>query len=519
MHRRAAPLTTALADASPIVRGRAAEALGLIGSTTGRRSRGARRGRSDRPDGRRVRAVRGRPRRCSQTTRRGRRRRRRRRSGSGIYALVRLHAYEPLAAAVLDNGVAGDDLVAGRLCARPHRGPARASRRCCSCSPSQGKYSVGVCRARPRRDQGRGGGRAAERARFKRPRRRSRCMVSAIRALAAIGDARGRRAARRSSRRIRRPTRTSGSRSVTALGALKAADGLPIVQDLLSDPWPTMRAAALRAAAAIDPESFVLVLSSMEPDPQWIVRAALADVLATLPAEVALGARALDAARRGQAGASVPCSARCAHFKAPDAATIALAQLKEPDFAVRAAAAQIDRRAEAGRRRRGAPRRAYTLAQGGRRDRRARGDPRRRWPSTARPRRRRRCKEALARQGLGGAACTRPPLLAKLDPSGDYRAAIRPAPGAPIAPLRRSAAHRAGILAARVHRDGEGHDRVRAGGARRAADRAATSSRSRARGSSTACRSTASCPNFVVQDGDPRGDGEGGPGLHAFATS
>ena len=26
-------------------------------------------------------------------------------------------------------------------------------------------------------------------------------------------------------------------------------------------------------------------------------------------------------------------------------------------------------------------------------------------------------------------------------------------------------------------------------------------------------RSTASCPNFVVQDGDPRGDGEGGPGF------
>ena len=26
-------------------------------------------------------------------------------------------------------------------------------------------------------------------------------------------------------------------------------------------------------------------------------------------------------------------------------------------------------------------------------------------------------------------------------------------------------------------------------------------------------------PDFVVQDGDPRGDGEGGPGLHASATS
>ena len=34
----------------------------------------------------------------------------------------------------------------------------------------------------------------------------------------------------------------------------------------------------------------------------------------------------------------------------------------------------------------------------------------------------------------------------------------------------------------------------------------------RARASSTAWRSTASCRDFVVQGGDPRGDGEGGPG-------
>ena len=99
----AAPLTTALADASPIVRGRAAEALGLIGSAPG--AEAAARAAADAigrmaaeyarsaavravppddetwPAAPEVEAFR-----------------------LGIYALVRLHAYEPLAAAVLDNG-------------------------------------------------------------------------------------------------------------------------------------------------------------------------------------------------------------------------------------------------------------------------------------------------------------------------------------------------------------------------------------------------------------------------------
>ena len=46
--------------------------------------------------------------------------------------------------------------------------------------------------------------------------------------------------------------------ALTTLSALKALDQLPIVQDLITDDWPALRAAAIRANAAIDPDNFTL---------------------------------------------------------------------------------------------------------------------------------------------------------------------------------------------------------------------------------------------------------------------
>ena len=43
--------------------------------------------------------------------------------------------------------------------------------------------------------------------------------------------------------------------ALTTIGAMKAIDQLPIVQDLITDDWPALRAAAIRAAAAIDPDT------------------------------------------------------------------------------------------------------------------------------------------------------------------------------------------------------------------------------------------------------------------------
>jgi cyclophilin family peptidyl-prolyl cis-trans isomerase len=69
---------------------------------------------------------------------------------------------------------------------------------------------------------------------------------------------------------------------VNALGALAAADATDRLLDLMGDRWPTMRAAAFRALAAANPEQFVAVLSGLDPDPDYVVRMATADTLASV---------------------------------------------------------------------------------------------------------------------------------------------------------------------------------------------------------------------------------------------
>ena len=69
-----------------------------------------------------------------------------------------------------------------------------------------------------------------------------------------------------------------------------------------ADPSPAIRAAALRSLAAFDRENFITVLSGLDPDPHWNVRAALATVLGTLPPENAPAAPRGDAQRHRSAG-------------------------------------------------------------------------------------------------------------------------------------------------------------------------------------------------------------------------
>ena len=58
-----------------------------------------------------------------------------------------------------------------------------------------------------------------------------------------------------------------------------------VLVERLSDPSPAMRAAALTAVAKLSPDAFLLVLSGLNRDPEWSVRATLANVLGTFGSE------------------------------------------------------------------------------------------------------------------------------------------------------------------------------------------------------------------------------------------
>jgi cyclophilin family peptidyl-prolyl cis-trans isomerase/HEAT repeat protein len=75
--------------------------------------------------------------------------------------------------------------------------------------------------------------------------------------------------------------------ALQALTLTNIGDGREGLLDLVSDKSPAVRAAVLSTLAKLEPETFLTVLSGLEPDPQWSVRAALATALGTFAADVA----------------------------------------------------------------------------------------------------------------------------------------------------------------------------------------------------------------------------------------
>ena len=75
--------------------------------------------------------------------------------------------------------------------------------------------------------------------------------------------------------------------TVTVLGALGDRAAMDTLLDLLTDDWPVMRATVIGIIARLDPEGFPIVLSGLQPDPDWTVRAAITRLVGSLPAEAA----------------------------------------------------------------------------------------------------------------------------------------------------------------------------------------------------------------------------------------
>jgi HEAT repeat protein/cyclophilin family peptidyl-prolyl cis-trans isomerase len=127
---------------------------------------------------------------------------------------------------------------------------------------------------------------------------------------------------------------------VMALGVAGDREAFDLLLDLLTHESPAMRAAALRAAARTNPDAFLIVLSGLGRDPDWSVRAALAEVLATLSPEVVTGAIE-SLTEDPDVRVHGPALDALAAVKAPSLTSRLFAALETADFVVRATAARL----------------------------------------------------------------------------------------------------------------------------------------------------------------------------------
>jgi cyclophilin family peptidyl-prolyl cis-trans isomerase/HEAT repeat protein len=126
--------------------------------------------------------------------------------------------------------------------------------------------------------------------------------------------------------------------AVTALGQMGDARLADLFVDLLTERWPPMRAAALAGLARADADTFLTAISGLDPDPHWSVRAALATALATLGAERAEPRLTLMLADTDQRVVPAVLNALVATL-APTAERTLLARLNADDVVVRQTAA------------------------------------------------------------------------------------------------------------------------------------------------------------------------------------
>ena len=320
-------LLAALNDPDPIVQGRAAEALGNIGnradadavSAMARRHLDANAFNGIEPDDLTyplappVEAAR-----------------------LGVYALVRLGSYDALAATVLDGS--------GRprwrwwpiAFALQRMGDARAIPPLTALVDTPGRYTAAFA------VKGLGTTKATQagallRSLVEQRRAHPAVVVEAIRALATIHDT---GATPVLIKIVADPEADPTLRleAMTTLGTLVTGDHLDLLLDLSSDPSPAIRAAAFRALARVDPEAFISTLAGLDVDRDWTVRTAQATALGTLPADLATARLIAMLEDRDQRVIPAVVSALAA-ANVPDADRLLLQRLRAPDFMTRAAAA------------------------------------------------------------------------------------------------------------------------------------------------------------------------------------
>jgi HEAT repeat protein/cyclophilin family peptidyl-prolyl cis-trans isomerase len=491
-------LRNALADSSPIVRGRAAEALGLIGDTGSAEAIGAMVAASVKagaitnvfpdesgyPLAPEVEATR-----------------------LGLYALTRLKAYDQLAAAVLDSSGAPVSqwwpvaYSLGRI-KDPRAIP--TLRRLVKGSSAYGRgfaaRGLGAVKDRDSLDLLRTmtadvGHTPAQ-------------AVEAIRAMGEIGDpnALGPLIDVLKIRSIHPGIRAE---AVTAIGKLKTPASVDVLLELVTDPSATVRAAAFGALVNADPERFMLSLSTLESDKQWKVRAAIARALSMVPAESS--GTLLESMADDKEPRVIPAVLDAlAEVKSPHAGSIALAKMSAEDPVIRAAAA----RALGALKPAGALEALTQAAQSVDKD----GSYVARAAAlsalvefgreTAQP-----LLVAALADGDWAVRVHAADLLHKLDPSRDDAATIRPAPTRYDWSVYGSRDVQLPQYSTQIYIDTD-KGTIQVELAMLDAPLAVrTISELARRGYFGNVAIHRVVPDFVVQDGDPRGDGEGGPGF------
>ncbi|MEI6669405.1 MAG: HEAT repeat domain-containing protein [Acidobacteriota bacterium] len=294
---------------------------------------------------------------------------------------------------------------------------------------------------------------------------------------------------------------------VAALGSLGDAASADRLIDLAADVSPALRASALRALSQVAPEAFLMVLSGLDADPHWSVRAALATAVGALAPAVAVPRlRAMLADPDARVLPAV--IEALSRLRPADIGPTLTGLLKHDDVIVRAAAATAigELKPPGGE---GALAEAYRAGIG---DRMYQG-------RTA-------ALTALAKFGAGAAmpvlthALSDPDwavrvkalsLARELDPGTDRGAAIRPAPGMPSERYAAPALVSPMVSPHVFIETDKGTIEIELA----VLDAPLTAANFLALARSGALSGVAIhrvVANFVVQDGDTRGDGEGSPG-------
>ena len=254
----------------------------------------------------------------------------------GLYALTKLRAYDALAAAVLDPQGQPVSRWWPVAYALQRVGDPRAAPTLLTLLGTPGRYTASFAArglASTKATQASGPLREIVTER----RRDPAVVIQAIRGLAAIADQASVPALTKmvTDRAITGPLRQE---AMTALATLIDGRGIDLLLELVSDPVPTVRGSAFMALARIESSTFLSVLAGLDADADWTVRVAIATALGNLTDQQ--GVPRLTVMLQDRDNRVIPAVLNAlVASKAAGMDKVLLERLKSDDFVIRAAAA------------------------------------------------------------------------------------------------------------------------------------------------------------------------------------